>query len=261
MTDTIAHHPETQGDDHSPAAERIGYFRFALQILTVALAYIMGAAILTAPALLMGEPTTERTSFWAALSSPAGALAGVFVAWLWLRKSGRFKEAMGLVPMDSTKRMLALAALATGVTIAIFQIGGNASEAMGLESPAVDSVIGLATASPALFALWIVGVAWIGAGFGEEVLWRGFLMDRLQHLPGIGGSMPVALVVQAIIFGLAHFYQGWSGVLITGCVGLLMGWIRLTSRGSIWAAVIAHGAVDTIMLSLAYAGELGWYNG
>ncbi|MGB3797568.1 MAG: CPBP family intramembrane glutamic endopeptidase, partial [Alteraurantiacibacter sp.] len=152
---------------------------------------------------------------------------------------------------------LGWAALGTGGTIAIFTVGAWVTEAIGLGAPDPTFVLALVTESPAMFALWVVGVAIFAAGFGEEVLYRGFLMDRLERLPGLRGRGGAVLVIQALLFGLPHAYQGWGGMVVTACVGLLFGFIRNRCGGNLWAVIIAHAAVDTIMMSLAYADALG----
>ena len=86
------------------------------------------------------------------------------------------------------------------------------------------------TESPLMLGLWIVLVAWLAAGFGEELLWRGFLLDRLMRLPGISGRIWLAIVIQAVLFGLPHLYQGWGGVIVTGSIGLLLGWLRIKAE-------------------------------
>ena len=93
---------------------------------------------------------------------------------------------------------------------------------------------------------------------GEELLWRGFLFDRLNRLAGIKGRIWLALLIQAAAFGLPHIYQGMGGVLITGVVGLFLGWVRIKSSWSLLPCVLAHAAVDTVMMSLAYAQKLEW---
>ena len=60
------------------------------------------------------------------------------------------------------------------------------------------------------------------------------------------------------LFGLPHLYQGWGGVLVTASVGLFLAWLRFANRGNLWARILAHAAVDTIMLTLAYSESLGW---
>jgi membrane protease YdiL (CAAX protease family) len=87
----------------------------------------------------------------------------------------------------------------------------------------------------------------ITAGVCEEVLYRGFLLAYL----GAWMGWPAALVVSSLVFGLGHGYQGATGVIKAGLVGLLMGSIVLLT-GSLWAAIILHAAID---LS---AGRIGY---
>ena len=49
--------------------------------------------------------------------------------------------------------------------------------------------------------------------------------------------------------------QSMSG--LHNWAGLLLGWVRILQRGNLWAVIIAHASVNVIMMSLAYAGELG----
>ena len=155
-------------------------------------------------------------------------------------------------------RTLALAALGTGGVIALFAIGHIVVEALGLPKVDVTLVTDLATASPLSFALWIVLVAWLTAGLGEELLFRGFLLDRLMRLRGMRGRKWPAAIIQAAIFGLPHLYQGWGGVLVTASVGLFLAWLRFANRGNLWACILAHAAVATLMLTLAYSQSHGW---
>ncbi|WP_374712713.1 CPBP family glutamic-type intramembrane protease [Symbiobacterium terraclitae] len=68
---------------------------------------------------------------------------------------------------------------------------------------------------------WWFALVAVTAGVCEETLFRGFLMAYLTALvPGI--PVWAAVAASGIIFGMAHLYQGWGGVLTTGVVGLLM---------------------------------------
>ena len=92
-----------------------------------------------------------------------------------------------------------------------------------------------------------VVVMWITAGFIEELIWRGYLMNRLTNIFGsTKGAWLAALFCSAALFGIAHYYQGPSGMLITGVTGLLLGGAFLISRGNIWPLVIAHGLINTV---------------
>jgi membrane protease YdiL (CAAX protease family) len=98
-------------------------------------------------------------------------------------------------------------------------------------------------------------VSWTTAGFGEEILMRGFMMGRLARLFGSGRAGWIAsLVAVSALFGLMHVYQGPIGVLMTGYAGLVMGTLYLACGRNLWPAIIAHGTTDTLSFVLLYTG-------
>ena len=93
--------------------------------------------------------------------------------------------------------------------------------------------------------LW-VAVA-VTAGVTEELLYRGFVLDHLTT--HFGFELDVAVVLSAVVFGVAHLYQGWKGVLLTGLVGWVMA--SLTVRfDSLLPAMVVHTVVDLRLLLL-----------
>jgi CAAX protease family protein len=97
---------------------------------------------------------------------------------------------------------------------------------------------------------------WFTAAFFEEFLWRGYLMNRLVDLQGNKTKFAwvISLVGSAIIFGLAHMYQGLGGVIKIATVGLLFGTAFLTTRRNLWPVVIAHALLNTIDFVQRYFG-------
>jgi uncharacterized protein len=88
-----------------------------------------------------------------------------------------------------------------------------------------------------LFAL--VGVT---AGVCEEWLYRGFFLAVVAAL--VPGLPTVGLVLVAGVgFGLAHAYQGLSGVLTTGVLGGVLAGLYLAT-GSLLLPVLLHAAID-----------------
>src|SRR2546430_11491729 len=103
--------------------------------------------------------------------------------------------------------------------------------------------------------LAVLGVfyAFLGAGFYEEFMFRGFLMQGLAMLFGAGrGAWIVACIVQGALFGLAHAYQNPLGIAITGTLGVLMGLIVLASGRNLWPVIIGHGLFDASRFVLFY---------
>ena len=231
-------------------AEPVAWPVFLLQFLTVVAVYFLASA---PPVFLIGATSVGMATSVAL--SMAGAL---LVAWTWLRRDHALAQAWDLShPPGGWPRTIGIALLSTAAIIAWFQIGGALVMRLGLAMPDVSSVMNMVTQSPAHFAMWIVLVAIFAAGFGEELLWRGFLMDRLARLRGLAGKPWAIIGIQGALFGLPHFYQGWGGVIVTGVVGLFFGWLRFNQRGNLWALIIAHVLVDVIMMSAGYAAKLG----
>lgn len=240
---------------------RLSWLRFVLQLATVAGVYL-GVSVAVPFAFLLADGGDAQNFVMtnpALLSSAVlSMLAALIVARAWLASDGCLRHAWSIRPPLNPRRTLGLAALGLGGIVALFGLGGMAIEALDLPKVDISMITDLATAGPVSFALWIVLVAWFAAGFGEELLYRGFLMDRLMRLRGMRGAKWPAAIIQATIFGLAHLYQGLGGVLVTATVGLFLAWLRMANRGNLWACILAHAAVDTLMLSLAYSESLGW---
>ena len=101
--------------------------------------------------------------------------------------------------------------------------------------------------------LFGVFYAFIGAGFYEEFMFRGFLMQRLAMLFGASRvAWIVACVVQGALFGAAHAYQNPLGIAITGTLGILMGLLVLASGRNLWPVIIGHGLFDASRFVLFY---------
>jgi uncharacterized protein len=93
---------------------------------------------------------------------------------------------------------------------------------------------------------WFYGLS-VTAGLCEEFLYRGYMIWFLTHWMGL---IP-AVGAGALLFGLAHAYQGPRGMAMTGAVGVFLGALYLVS-GSIWLGMIAHALMD------AHSGHLGY---
>lgn len=80
----------------------------------------------------------------------------------------------------------------------------------------------------------------INAGFSEELFFRLFLPLLIVEATG---NAVLAFIVAAILFGIAHLYQGWVGMVATAGVGAVMTAIYLAT-GTIWAPVLVHATID-----------------
>ena len=85
---------------------------------------------------------------------------------------------------------------------------------------------------------------WIGAsitaGVCEELAFRGYVQRQFQALTG---SVVMAVLVQGIVFGLFHSYQGWKNVIVICVLGVLFGALAAWRR-NLRANIIVHAWSD-----------------
>ncbi|MDQ6808490.1 MAG: CPBP family intramembrane metalloprotease [Verrucomicrobiota bacterium] len=127
--------------------------------------------------------------------------------------------------------------LAIGLVVALRGINWLLRFAFG---PAQAKIRFLLPQSGAEMLLWIV-VA-VVAGVSEEIVYRGYLQRQRWS---ITRSLPVAVLTQALIFALAHMYQGWRAAALTVVYGLAFGALAAWRR-SIMPSAIAHVVIDII---------------
>jgi membrane protease YdiL (CAAX protease family) len=101
--------------------------------------------------------------------------------------------------------------------------------------------------------VWFAVVS-VTAGICEEVLYRGFLIRYLSDFPWHAGIW-IAVAISSISFGLAHGYQGLSGIIGTTLLGAGMAMIFLIT-GSLWLPMALHAMIDLRVLFLLRPGEL-----
>jgi membrane protease YdiL (CAAX protease family) len=93
----------------------------------------------------------------------------------------------------------------------------------------------------------------VGAGWGEETLFRGYLFERLGKLLGSGAwAKTFVVLLTAVFFGLAHYpVQGLAGVQQATVFGLVFGTIFARS-GRLWMLMCAHAGFDLTALAIIY---------
>lgn len=174
----------------------------------------------------------------------------VIGAVLWLR--GRGLRELGFARPGNWPRTIALG-IALGGLVQLASVMAlepliERLTGMPLDLSAFDAIRGNAGA----LAAWLA-IVWVLVVFTEEVIFRGFLMTELRKVLGERPAMLAAnLAAMAVLFGLAHWYQGASGVLATGIVGLLLGIVFVRARFNLWLPILVHGFIDTVGLTLIY---------
>ncbi|NNC64537.1 MAG: CPBP family intramembrane metalloprotease [Gammaproteobacteria bacterium] len=180
-----------------------------------------------------------------------GAFAIAIVAVLIARKQGSVRD-VGLARPDSWLRILG-ATLAFGFAFQLFSL------------VIVEPLLARITGAPADISvfdgvrgnfqgfLMLLAVGWIVGGFLEEFTFRGFIAGRIYWLFGSStASAWTGVTIAAVIFGLAHAYQGVSGMIVTGLTGFILGAIYVSSGFNLWYAILSHGFMNTAGIFALY---------
>jgi membrane protease YdiL (CAAX protease family) len=98
----------------------------------------------------------------------------------------------------------------------------------------------LASAPP-----WWLALSVLRAGVSEEVLFRGYPIERLLEW---SGSRALALLLPLGLFALAHVGPwGWLHLVVAGVGGALLSALYLWRR-NLWANIAAHCLIDAVAM-------------
>lgn len=97
---------------------------------------------------------------------------------------------------------------------------------------------------------------WLLAAFGEEMVFRGYLMSRVADVAGrTRGAWVASLVLVSVTFGTGHDYQGLTGMIQESLAGLALGAIYLAGGRRLALPIVAHGMSNTVAFALIYLGS------
>jgi membrane protease YdiL (CAAX protease family) len=100
---------------------------------------------------------------------------------------------------------------------------------------------------------WMLYVIIVGAGFGEETVFRGWIFERFGKLFGSSVWAKILIVlITSVWFALAHYsVQGVPGVEQAMVTGLVFGTIFAVT-GQLPMLMVAHVAFDLTALAMIY---------
>jgi uncharacterized protein len=118
----------------------------------------------------------------------------------------------------------------------LLPVNGQPTEA---QRQTVHMLAQLAPSNNEEIAAWIL--LCIIAGFAEEAVFRGYL--QRQFTAWGRGSIAAGVVFSALIFGLAHGYEGARGMFLITVFGVLFSLLAIF-RSSLRPGIIAHSLQD-----------------
>jgi len=174
--------------------------------------------------------------------APIGGL--LIVLWAWLSRTPM--RDLGLVRPRSW-----IADILFGVALGVvLKFAMKAVVLPLLGAPAVNQAFHY-LASDRRSAIIFAAYAIFGAGFGEEMIFRGFLFERSARLFGRGTLQNIlTLVVVTALFALLHFKQGFGGIENAAVTGLVVGVVYLANGRRLFPIMVAHATFDLTALAM-----------
>lgn len=196
-------------------------------------------------------------------AGPISLLSALAVATWRLKARGESWASLGLIHSSSHWKLALWAIVALVLTTVAGGLAGSvatdflpASQVSDQASNFTKNRFANVPGNLPIYFYWLL-VSWIIGGFTEELLFRGFLVNRFEKLfSKVPVSVVLAVVIQALIFGQQHmYYQGVIGLVETGTIGLVAGAIYIFCGRRLWPLIISHGLINTLGMTMIYLGN------
>lgn len=184
------------------------------------------------------------------------------LVWLWLRKRGERWADFGLAVPRSWRRYVAWGVLLVVVALAWSTLVQPSIDALmvrltGANPKQAEETFASVTGNLPLYLYTLPCILVFGV-VGEELFYRGYLLTRIEGLLGNGRAATIgAVVAQAIVFSLGHWYQGAVGMVGVGVYGLIYGIGARAWGRTLVPGMVAHGLLNFIAFTLFYLGLIG----
>jgi len=100
------------------------------------------------------------------------------------------------------------------------------------------------------FGLFVI----FSAGFGEELVYRGYFFSRVAQMFGSTRTIKVSTVLLgSLIFGIPHIYQGVNGAIQATLMGVIIGVMYFKNHGNLWLLIVMHACFDLFAIYLIYS--------
>jgi len=181
-------------------------------------------------------------------------ISGVIIS---LRTRGEGIEHVGVQRIETSTRagikLFGASLLAFLLAISGFVVGSIImANITGIPESADMSSYDFMSGNLPVLILVLAGVL-VASSFGEELLYRGFLITRIAEI--LGGEKRawlIAAAISSVAFGLAHYEWGPMGMVQTTFMGAALAFAWFKSKRNLWVVILAHAYMDTILMIQMY---------
>lgn len=203
--------------------------------------------------LLSGSKYLLHQIVWQ-VSGPLSLLLGFTFLTYYLRKQGLRWSDLGLKWVNEYKTILWFA---IGLLLSVFviMIAHEISSFFFERPPRENERFGDLSGNIPLTISWIVTGILIG-GFGEELVYRGFLINALERIFDKRYGTVLAIILPALFWALRHYYyaHGYGSIMVF-IVGTYLGVLYVANGRNLFPGIILHSMFDTISFMARYEGN------
>ena len=193
------------------------------------------------------KPIMKQIVIWSA------NILMLFIVWMGIKLRGEKLQNFGLtfkkVSWKECMKVIALSLLVFVLVVVGYILGSIImANITGIPENSDLSGYDYLKGNIGMFLLTLGGI-YLVSSFGEEFIYRAFLINRITQMglpPRMGRVL--AIILSSIIFGLAHFEWGPMGIVQTGFMGLVLGICYIKLKNRLWILILAHAYMDTILM-------------
>ncbi|MEE8294485.1 MAG: CPBP family intramembrane glutamic endopeptidase [Sphingomonadales bacterium] len=248
--------------------EKVPILRLLSEVLVVAVAFIFFALVISVLFFFVMEGGADISAFQddpevreamdvaTLFAAPLVIFATLVVGDVLLRKRHVSLRSLGFKRPESIGvtifEGLGLTAILLALWVAIWQY----YETMNLGVP--YKFMFVLQGNDFIFFYAMTAVAWVAAAFGEEVLFRGLLLNNFKEMfRGSKAGIAFAVIFQAMIYSFLHVGETMVQSVPVFLTGIILGVAYFLFNRNLWPLIIAHGILNNIYFTLVYTNTIG----
>lgn len=180
----------------------------------------------------------------------------LLMVWLYLKYTNSSFAEIGFSFKGFKWHALAVGSLVAILTLAFMQLIFHPALDYFIDFPATDFKLYDQLRESMGQLIFLIILSWIVGGFYEEIVFHGFIFNRVEkHLPSKYGTL-LAFIISASLFGVYHVQLGPDGLINAFLVGAVYLGLFLYFKRNLWYPIICHGMHNSLVMILIYLGYI-----
>jgi len=178
------------------------------------------------------------------------------LAWAMLFVSGKTWRDVGFCWPEHAASALLLGAVA-GVALSVHELVVLEPLVRSLTGSSPDLSVFKDLKGNLETTVLFIALSWVLAAFGEEMVWRGYAMNRVAEFAGgTTAAWILSTLAVNVVFGVAHDYQDISGIAVTAIGGVTYAVLYFLAGRNLAVPIMAHGMQNTCDFLFMYRGGI-----